>query len=141
MATGKSTTLSNLILDGVLGFSGFSSYAGIATTYIALFTGMPGAGGTSPSPTEVPFTNNYSRVALTNNLTNWPAASAGLKSNGTAITFATASGSWGTIVGFGIYDQATGGDLLYFGNFSTFKTVASSDIVSFSVGNLQVTES
>ena len=140
MATGKATALSNALLDTVLGGA---TYTPVGTTAIALFTAAPGAGGTSPSPVEVTNANSYARVSLTNNATNWPNASAGLKSNGTTITFTAATGSWGTIVAFGIYDSATygAGNLLYFGNLSTAKTVGNTDVVSFAVGTLQITES
>lgn len=140
MASGKSTYLDNAILDIVLGAGATPTFAqGVATVFIALFTSTPSVGGSGG--VEVPIANNYSRVSVTNNATNWPSASSGLKSNGTAITFGTASGSWGTVVGFGIYDASTSGNLLYFGALTTSKTVGNTDIVSFSVGSLQITES
>jgi hypothetical protein len=105
--------------------------------YIALFTTAPvdaGTGGTEVSG------NNYSRASVTNNNTNWPAASSGSKSNGTTITFPTASGSWGTIVAFGIYDASTSGNLLYYGSLSTAQVIANGNTLSFSAGNLTITE-
>lgn len=60
----------------------------------------------------------------------WPAASASSGSepattpantvNGASVTFAAATATWGTVVGWGIYDALTSGDLLqsdYLGNF------------------------
>lgn len=139
MATGKSTTLGNNILDIVLGAGATPTFSsGVATVYVAAFTTTPAVGG--GSGVEVSSSNNYSRVSVTNNATNWPAASAALKSNGTAITFPTASGSWGTVVGFGIYDASTSGNLLYFGPLLTSKTMGLNDVLSFSAGTLQITE-
>src|SRR5579872_1042848 len=61
----------------------------------------------------------------------WPASSASsgtepsvtpvTATNGAVITFAQASASWGTVIGFGIYDAVTAGNLLgldFLGNFS-----------------------
>jgi hypothetical protein len=135
MATlGKSRYLSEKILDHVLGGG---DYTRPATVYVALYTVMPnslGIGGTEVSG------GSYARVSSTNNNTNWPAASSSLKSNGTAITFTTATGSWGTVVGFGIYDASSGGNLLYFGEATTQKAIANTDTYSIAVGNLQLTE-
>ena len=137
MASGKATALSNQVLDAVLGAV---TYTAVTNTYVALFTTTPSSGGTSG--VEVTATNAYARVQLTNNLTNWPSASAGLKSNGNTITFPTATGSgWGTVVGFGIYDALTSGNLLYFGPLSTSISVVNGSTVTFSAGNLQITES
>jgi hypothetical protein len=131
---GKSDYLENAILDHILGGG---DYTRPATVYIALFTTAPvdaGTGGTEVSG------NNYSRASVTNNNTNWPAASSGSKSNGTTITFPTASGSWGTIVAFGIYDASTSGNLLYYGSLSTAQVIANGNTLSFSAGNLTITE-
>lgn len=131
---GKSDFLENKVLDHILGNT---AYTAPATVHIALFTTSPGDDGTGG--TEVSG-NNYSRVSVTNNTTNWPNASGGAKANGTAITFATPSGTWGTVTSFGIYDASTGGNLLYFGNLTSNQTVNTGNTVSFAVGDLDVTE-
>lgn len=86
MAGSFSNYLENALLDHALGGG---NYTRPATVYIALFTVAPSdaGGGTEVSG------NNYSRAAVTNDATNFPAASGGAKSNGVAITFATPSGS------------------------------------------------
>ncbi len=131
---GKSDYLENAMLDHILGGG---DYTRPATVYIALFTTSPvdaGTGGTEVAG------NNYSRVSVTNNNTNWPAASAGAKSNGTTITFPTASGSWGTINTFGIYDASTSGNLLYYGSLATAQVITNGNTLTFSAGNLVITE-
>jgi len=63
--------------------------------------------------------------------------------NGTAITFPTATGSWGTILSAYIVDSATygAGNVLYGGDLATSKTVGTGDTVSFAAsGGLTVTE-
>lgn len=108
MPGSKSDYLENKILDHVLGGG---DYTRPATVYVGLFTTAPSdtGGGTEVSG------GSYARVAVTNNATNFPAASSGSKSNGTAITFPAATANWGTVVAFGIFDASSGGNLLYWG--------------------------
>jgi hypothetical protein len=134
MAGGKSDFLENELLDHVLGNA---SYSAPANTHIALFTVTPSdtGGGTEVSG------NAYARVSVTNNATNWPAASGGAKANGTAITFPAASGgNWGTVVAFGIFDASTSGNLLYWGPVTPNKAVNDGDTASFAIGDLDITE-
>lgn len=123
--------LEDELLDHVLGGG---DYTRPATVYLALFTAAPtdAGGGTEVSG------NNYGRAAVTNNATNFPAASGGTKSNGTTITFATPSGSWGTVAAMGVFDASSGGNLLAWADLTVSKTVTSGDVVSFAVGELDV---
>lgn len=70
-----------------------------ATLYAALATTAPVTTGTGSlvEPTGSQY-GNYARVAITNNNTNWPAASAGAKSNGTTFTFPSSTGGAGSPV-------------------------------------------
>lgn len=132
MAGSKSNYLENKLLDLVLGGVAFSSPA---TVYFALFTVAPSDTG---GGTEVAG-GNYARVAVTNNATNFPAASSGTKQNGTAITWPTASASWGVVVAIGVFDASTAGNLLYWTTISS-KTVDANDTVSIPINNFTVTE-
>lgn len=129
----KSDFLENEILDHILGGG---DYTRPATVYIALFTVTPSDSGGGTEVTG----GSYDRVDVTNNATNWPAASGGAKANGTAITFPQATANWGTVVAFGIFDANSGGNLLYWGAVSPNKAVNSGDTASFAVGDLDITE-
>lgn len=112
-----------------------AAYSIPGTLYIALFTVAPSdsGGGTEVSG------GSYARVAVTNNATNFPAASGGSKSNGTTITFPAATAAWGTVVAMGIFDASSSGNLLAWATLTTAKTVASGDTPSFAAGALVVT--
>jgi hypothetical protein len=133
MAGSKSDYLENKLLDHVLGNA---AYTAPATVYIALYTTAPtdAGGGTEVSG------GSYARKDVTNNSTNWPAASGGAKSNGTEITFATATADWGTVVAFGIFDQLTSGNLLYWATLTTSKSILNGDTAKFAVGDIDITE-
>ena len=133
MAGSKSNYLENKVLDEVLGGVAF---AAPATVYVALYTVAPTDAGGGTEVTG----GAYARAAVTNNATNWPAASGGAKSNGTAIAFPTATASWGTVVAFGILDASTAGNLLYWGDLAVSKAIASADSASFAIGEIDVTE-
>jgi hypothetical protein len=133
MAGSKSDYLELELLDHVLGNA---AYSAPSTVYVALYTVAPTDAGGGTEVTG----GSYARKAVTNNATNWPAAAAGAKSNGTAITFVTATASWGTVVAFAILDAATNGNFLYWGDLTTPKTIGSGDTASFAVGDLDVTE-
>lgn len=121
----------NKMLDHVFGGADF---ARPATLYIGLSTTtITDAGGNITEPG-----NGYARVAVTNNTTNFPAASAGAKSNGAPITFPAATGSWGTILDFFIADAASGGNIIAYGTLNASQAVASGETINFAVGALSI---
>lgn len=126
----KTDYLENKILDHVLGKTSYT----MPTAYVGLFTAAPSdsGGGTEVSG------SNYSRKSTAG--ADWNAASSGSSSNANAITFATPSGSWGTVTHFGIFDAATTGNLLRWAALTTSKTIGSGDTPSFAAGALVCTE-
>lgn len=131
------TYLRNQVLDHIYGAT---AYTAPATHYLGLSTSTPALGGTGVTE---PSGNNYSRVAITNNATKFPAASAGAKANGEEIAFPTPSGSWGTCTYWVLYDASSGGNLLNFGaiNGGTGKAIGSGDSAKVAVGDLDITMS
>lgn len=141
MAGSKSDYLEKKILDLVLGAVAFTAPG---TVYVALSTAAYTDSATGASMTEVSG-GAYARVTVTNNATNWPAASGTnptVKSNGTVISFPTATVAWGTITSFYIVDSGTlgAGNVLYGGDLTTPKVVGIGDTPSFAVGALVVQE-
>lgn len=122
-----STTYANKILDALLG-SGHASGMP-ATVYVGLR-----ASGVEPS------SGSYARVAVTNNDTNWPAASGRSKANGTVITFPAPTGAWGTIDEAFLSTASSGGTEIIPVALAVSRTVdASSSAPVFGVGTLVFT--
>lgn len=106
-----------------------------ATYYVALSTTTPTNTGTNVTE---PVGNSYARVAVTNNSTNFPAASGRAKSNGVVIAFNTATGSWGTCTHFCLYDAASGGNFVAWGALTTPVSPTAGTQASFAVGALVI---
>ena len=108
----------------------------LGTLYFALGTGASSSGLTGEPDIG---TNGYARKSETNNATLFPAAASGAKSNGSSITFASASGAWGgsPLTHFGVYDAATGGNLVWFGNLASGVSI-SSGVYDWLAGGLRV---
>lgn len=123
------------ILDHILGGA---DYARPATVYIGLWISALSDASTGSSAGEVSG-GAYARVSVTNNNTNWPAASSGAKANGTAISFTQATASWGTVTDFAILDASTAGNILGWGTLTASKTIENGDTASFAIGDLDVT--
>lgn len=83
--------------------------------YLALYTVMPTDSG---GGTEV-VGNNYSRVSVSMTAMT---LSGNELTNDNTISFDEPSGSWGSIVGVGVFDIASGGNLLYFTELITPKS-------------------
>lgn len=88
-----------------------------ATLYLAAYTVMPADDGTGGTEVTIG-QGGYARVAISNDTTNWPAALAANPTvNKLAIAFAfpQATADWASranIVGFGLYDAASGGNFI-----------------------------
>jgi hypothetical protein len=107
-------------------------------SHIALFTTEPTA-DTGAGVVEVTIAGAYTRDPFAKNSTNWggsTAADPSTISNQVAVTFAEATASWGTIKGWGYYDAATVGNLLFFASLDTDKAVNNGDTAQFGVGDL-----
>lgn len=135
MAGSMGDFLELAILDHVLGGP---AYTKPTTVYVGLFTVAPAdaGGGTECSG------GGYARAAVTNNSTNWPAASGttALKANGTSVTFPLCTAAWGTVVAIAIFDAASAGNLLFWGLMASSRAVNINDTPSFAPGTLTLTQ-
>lgn len=104
-----------------------------STLYVGLFTnGAPSLSGVANGSNEVPENaqTNYTRKPIVSSTDNWSAASGVNQefSNLIEITFnVPGSQTWGTITSCGIFDAATGGNLLWVGTIGTSKPVSPGD--------------
>jgi hypothetical protein len=101
--------------------------------------------GTDATPcTEVTNANSYARVTVTQLDANWTAPSGDPSSIGNvnAITFPTATGSWGTLMGFEVRDSAThgAGNRLYWGSLTSNPAITTGMTPSFAAGQLTFSE-
>jgi len=119
----------NKILDHIFGKGSYTP----PTIYVGLSTADPtddGSGLAEPSG------NAYARTQTSSS--DWNAASNGSLDNGSDITFAQATGSWGTITHFALFDAATAGNMLAHGVLSQPKTIGNSDTARFQAGDLDI---
>ncbi len=129
MSNAKTDFLENELLDHVLNNA---AYVAPATIYVGLFTVMPaddGTGGTEVSG------GSYARESV-----SFTVAAAGAVSNNGAVTFTQATALWGTVLGMGLFDAISGGQLLYYGTLAASKTVDNGDTISFANAALNVSE-
>lgn len=122
-----SNYLENALINATLRNSAYSSPA---TVYVALFTTDPTDDG---SGTEVSG-GSYARVAAT-----FASPSNGASSTDADVEFAQATGNWGTVTHFGIFDALTSGNLLYHGALTASKLIETGDIFKIATGQLTVT--
>lgn len=113
--------------------TGKGSYT-MPTIYIFVSTADPTDDG---SGVAEPAGSGYARVAT--EAADWDASSGGSASNAVAITFPKATGAWGELTHFGAYDAATDGNMLWYGELTTPKTISSGEIARFPIGSLTVT--
>lgn len=129
MADAKTDYLENAIFNAVLRNIAYSSPT---TVYVGLHTAQanPEAG----TVTEV-VGGNYGRQAVA-----FTAPSNGTGSNTIDVAFAVATAPWGTVIGGGLYDAVSAGNLLYYGTLTVAKTVSTNDQFKFLAGSITVQE-
>jgi hypothetical protein len=115
------------VLDHTLGTSAWSMPA---TVYLGLSVASMGddASGTELSG------SGYARQSI-----SFASASSGSASTDATVTFPTATGSWGSIGFWSLWDASSAGNLLMHGAFTTAKTVGDGDILRVNSGDLTIT--
>lgn len=99
-----------------------------------------GTGASDAGLTGEPSGAGYARQSVTFSESGGTITSAG------AITFGPATGSWGTMSHFGVFDASTGGNLLFWGVIGEDaapgtpapKAISSGDSLSFGAGKLSL---
>lgn len=124
------------VLDQVFGAS---DYAEPATQYVGLSKADPtdDASGNDEHSGDA-----YARVAIDNDKTTWTAASGGALHNDIVIEFPTATGDWGTLTHFAIWNHASDeaeANLIAHGTLTTPKDIDDGDTAKFAVGELDIT--
>jgi hypothetical protein len=129
MTDAKTNYLEDALLNHVLRNTAYTSPT---TIYVALYTVMPTdvGGGTEVSG------GSYARQAVT-----FSAPISGTCASFGAVTFPVASAPWGEVLGMGLFDDVSAGELLYYGLLATSKIVGTGDQIAFASGSLTVQES
>jgi len=123
------SSFTNYLEDAVLNYVFRNTGTPTSTTvHLALFTATPSdaGGGTEVSG------NGYSRQAVA-----FSASSGGSITNTSAETFTASGGSFGTVVAIGIFDAATGGNMLAWDGI-TSAVVANGDTITFPIGGVDI---
>ena len=120
------------ILDAITGKTAFTAL----THYVGVSTSTPTeAGATFTEPSAAA----YARKQIT--AATWTAATGGDPSStsyGAQITFAAATGGWGTLTHFGLFSVATlaTGLPIFWGTLTQAKAIQTNDSLSFSANTL-----
>lgn len=117
------------ILDHIFGKNNYPP----PTIYVALSTTDP---LDDASGFAEPAGNAYARVETSDS--DWNTALGGSLNNANDIIFPKATGSWGTITHFALFDAATDGNMLAYGELNQPKTVESSYTAIFDAGDLNI---
>lgn len=115
------TQLINAVLDG-------GTYTGPTTVYAALYSVTPTA---SSAGTELDG-SGYSRQSVSFDIT------AGVGTNDAAVEFGPATADWTTATGWAVLDDSTGGNVLFYGSFSTAQTVVEDFSLEFAPGTISI---
>jgi hypothetical protein len=117
------------ILNHIFGKSSYTP----PTIYVALSTTNP---LDDASGLAEPSCNAYARVQTSTS--DWNTASNGSLDNANNIIFPQATGNWGTITHFALFDAATNGNMLTHGALSQPQTIDSGNTVKFAAGDLDI---
>jgi hypothetical protein len=113
-----------------------TTFTASSPIYLALSTTTPTYAGTNFTE---PSSNGYARVAIATSphtaSFSLPSGSPVSTSNTVVFTFPQATGSWGTITYFGLFDF-TGTILLGYGAMTTPQTISAGQTLTFPVGSI-----
>lgn len=118
--------LENKLLDHTFGGA---AYTAPATVYVALFTTATNDAGAGTEVTGGSYARQAITVSVTGNAVTTTAA----------VSFPTASASWGTVTHAALMDAASAGNMLGQDALPTSKIIDSGDVFTIPVGDIDIT--
>lgn len=114
-----------------------------SNTYLAAFTAAPtardGTGGTEVSTAGTAYARQAIGSGSWGSTTTSGSGTTSVEqsTNTPTINYAQATANWGTIVGVGLYDAATGGNFLAYGDLSSSVVINTNDTLQVPATNLE----
>jgi hypothetical protein len=127
---------SNYLENAVLNWLFNQTPMTLSSVYVALYTSAPSdnGGGTEVSG------NNYARAEVATTNTNFLPATNGTIKNALTINFNVPSGNWGTVTHIGLFDSATGGNLLMWAPLQQSRVVTTGSTVNINQNQLTISQ-
>lgn len=117
------------VLDHVVGKTSFT----MPTVWVGLSTADPlddASGNAEPA-------SNYARKSTAG--ADWNPASGGAIDNANPLSFVQATGAWGTLTHFSLWDAASAGNMLAHGALAASKVIGNGDTGTFAAGDIDIT--
>jgi len=128
------SAFSNYLEDQITGWIAGTSMTAPTATFVQLYNGDPldtGLGGTAL----------YSRITVASGTGSWTRGTSGngTITNASAFTITSSATATASATHVAVFDASASGNLLFFGQLTTAKTVASGDEVKFNASALTLT--
>lgn len=108
-----------------------TAFTAVNNPYVSLHTADPTDAGTGAEVSGGSYARTTASFATAS-------GTSGLVATDADVTFPTATATWGTVGWIGLWDAASGGNMLYHTALDTSKTIDSGDIFKITTGNLTV---
>ena len=129
------SAFSNYLEDQITGWIAGTTFAAAPTaTFVQLYSQDPTDAGSATGAL-------YSRVSIASGAGSWTrgTGNAGTITNASAFTITSSATATASATHVAVWDASTAGNLLFFGQLTTAKTVASGDEVKFNASALTLT--
>ena len=108
-----------------------TAFTAVNDPYVSLHTADPTDAGTGTEVSGGAYARTTASFATAS-------GTSGLVATDADVTFPTATATWGTVGWIGLWDAASGGNMLYHTALDTSKTIDAGDIFKITTGNLTV---
>ena len=108
-----------------------TAFTAVNNPYVSLHTADPTDAGTGTEVSGGAYARTTASFATAS-------GTSGLVATDADVTFPTATATWGTVGWIGLWDAASGGNMLYHTALDTSKTIDLGDIFKITTGNLTV---
>ena len=108
-----------------------TAFTAVNDPYVSLHTADPTDAGTGTEVSGGAYARTTASFATAS-------GTSGLVATDADVTFPTATATWGTVGWIGLWDAASGGNMLYHTALDTSKTIDLGDIFKITTGNLTV---